>query len=103
VANSIAFSAGALILLSFSHRSLKGLEGRSILATAGKASAATVPVLAVLLVFRRLWGQLWQTGSTGANLGILLAVGLVAVGIIGGLYWILRIEVVAILLKRRAK
>jgi putative peptidoglycan lipid II flippase len=103
VANSIAFSAGALILLFFSHRSLKGLEGRSILATAGKASAATVPVLAVLLVFRRLWGQLWQTGSTGANLGILLAVGLVAVGIIGGLYWILRIEVVAILLKRRAK
>ena len=102
LANSIAFTVGAMALLFLSHRSLNGLEGPSIPTTVGKASVATVPALAVLLVFRRLWGLLWRSGSTAANFGILLAVGLLAAGIIAVFYRVLRIEAVAILLKRRA-
>lgn len=103
VANSAAFTAGALVLLFFSHRSLKGLDGASILATVGKSVVATLPALVGLLLFRRRWGLLWQSGSTLANLGTLLGSGLLSAGIVVALYWALRIEAVTLLLKRRAK
>jgi len=103
VANSVAFTTGALVLLFFSRRSLNGLDGTAIFTTVGKATAATVPALVVLLVFRQRWGLLWQSGSTLPNLGMLLAAGLLSAGIVVMLYWALRIEAVSILLKRRAK
>jgi len=103
VANSVALTFGALVLLFFSHRSLDGLDGTTILATLGKASLGTVPAFLGLLLFRRQWGMLWQAGSTLTNVGLLLAAGVFSVCTVALLYWTLRIEAVAILLKRRTK
>ncbi len=103
VANSVAFTTGSLVLLFFAHRSLNGLHGASILTTVSKTTVATVPALVVLLMFRRRWGLLWQSGSTLVNLGTLMAIGVLSTGIVVALYWALRIEAVTILLKRRTK
>ena len=103
IANSVAFTAGALVLLFFSHRSLKGLDGTSILVTVGKSVVATLPALVALLLFRRRWGLLWHSGSTLANLGTLLGSGLFSAALVVTLYWALRIEAVTLLLKRRTK
>ena len=103
VANSVAFTTGAVVLLYFSRRALNGLEGASILRTAGKAIVATAPVLAGLLAVRHRWGLLWEAGSTLFNLCVLLSLGFLSVGVVAVLYWLLRIEAVTILVKRRPK
>ena len=103
VANSVAFSSGAAVLLAASHRALGGVHFLRIAGTVGKSVLAVLPAAAGLVVFRAYWGTWWVSGSTAANLGRLAAVGSGALALVALLYIVLRIEVVTIIIKRRGK
>ena len=71
--------------------------------TVGKALLAVLPATVGLAAMRYYWGDWWQAGSTAANLGRVATAGLGALALIGALYYLLRIEVVTIVLKRRTR
>lgn len=103
VANSVAFTVGAAVLLMLSHRALHGVQFGGIMKTVGKALLAVLPATVGLAAMRYYWGDWWQAGSTAANLGRVATAGLGALALIGALYYLLRIEVVTIVLKRRTR
>lgn len=91
VANSIAFSAGAGVLLAAARRRLPSLRSERLLRHAARAVAANA-VLAVLL-----WAAAtgthpwWQPGSTWRNALLIAAVGGAAVGVTLALYRLLKL------------
>jgi putative peptidoglycan lipid II flippase len=101
VANSVAFTAGAAVLLALSGRALHGARLASITKTVGKSLLAVLPTAGILVAARAVWGTWWEAGSTFANLGRLAATGVVALGLVAVLYYALRLEVVTIVLRRR--
>lgn len=103
VANSIAFSLGAATLLLRLRLALGGLETRPLAVTLGKVTLAAAVLTAGLVMFRRLFGTLWKSGSSMTNLGVLAAAGIVSVLLVGFAYWVLRVEVVTILRNRRSR
>ena len=103
VANSVAFTVGAVALLVAATRRLNGMNWRQIVGTVGKTVIACAPVAAGLVLSLNRFGDAWQTGSTFQNLGILLLLGGVSAVVVAGLYIVLRVEIVhAAVMRRRA-
>ena len=103
VANSAAFTVGAIALLARTRTVVGGVELGAIATTLGKTVLATVPAAAVVVLARRVFGAWWQGGSSFAGLGILAAIGLAALGVLGLGFVALKVEVVSLLVRRRAK
>lgn len=101
VANSVAFSLALAALLVRAVRLLGGLDLRRIAATTGKTLLASVAAAAIPLASERLLGQWWIGGSSARGFGILGAIGCASLIVIGGLYYLLKIEVVTMLIRRR--
>ncbi len=102
-ANSIAFTAGMIMLAVLARRRLGTLGFRSLALTAGKAAAGSLP-MAALLVAVRLWKpDLWRTG--GSLRSTALIAGVVAACVLVTLlsYLVLRVPYLADILKRRRK
>jgi putative peptidoglycan lipid II flippase len=101
VANSAAFTLGALILLVRARRALGGIEAGAISVTLAKTLATSVPAIAVVLGSRRVLGDWWQAGSSPVNFVIVFVIGLLVLGVIAAGFLILRVEVVSLLVRRR--
>jgi putative peptidoglycan lipid II flippase len=102
VANSAAFTVGALALLARTRHVVGGVEIAAILTTLGKTLAATLPSVVVILLARRWLGAWWQAGSSVASFGIVAALGIVSVGLVAAGFALLRVEVATALIRRRA-
>jgi putative peptidoglycan lipid II flippase len=94
LANGIAFTVGAIIQVGIARRRLKGLQTRAIIVTVVKAVAASVPGLAVVIAGKIAFPEWWVAGSTFMNLGLLMAIGGIALAGTGLLMVLLRIEIV---------
>ncbi len=103
VANSIAFTAGAVVLLLRSGSVVGGVEGRAIVTTLAKTAASAVPAVVVILLQRRLLGAWWQTGSSVAGFGMLTLIGVAALAGVAAGFVVFRVEIVSILLRSRTR
>ncbi len=104
VANSAAFTVGAVVLLVRARRVVGGIELAAIATTLGKTLAATVPAVVAVVAARRVlggwWRTLWQQGSSLESFGVAAALGLLALAIVAAGFVILRVEVVSLLVRR---
>lgn len=104
VANSVAFTIGAVILLVRARRVVGGVELGAIAVTLLKTIAATGPAVVVIVATRRLLGQwwtaMWQSGSSLVSFAVVVALGLVVLALLAGGFVILRVEVVSLLRRR---
>jgi putative peptidoglycan lipid II flippase len=103
VANSIAFTAGAGVLYGITRRALSGVHTGRVLKTVGKSLLACTPAAAGLIAFRVAGPSRLESGSNGGNLLLLAGLGVGSLLVVGTLYWILKMEAVTILLKRRSR
>lgn len=103
LANSISFTAGAVILFAGSYRSTGGIPLRQTTLTALKTAAAALPLSAFIVLYLKVTGPWWMEGRTLKTLLLLLLGGIIAVGIIFTSYAVLKVEVVKTLFSRRIK
>jgi putative peptidoglycan lipid II flippase len=101
IANSVAFTVGLGYLLAVARRKLGVLKGRLFLLTTLRLLASMVPFVVFLAVFLRLTAPWWTFGSSLRNLGLLLAAVSVSAGLLLGMYWITRIQIVRDVLRGR--
>ncbi|MFP4113211.1 MAG: murein biosynthesis integral membrane protein MurJ [Spirochaetales bacterium] len=101
IANSVAFTLGAIALLARSGRVLSGVEIGPILATLGKTIVATIPSVVVVLLARMWLGAWWQAGSSVGAFGIIAVIGVLAAALLVGGFFVLRVEVATSLIRRR--
>ncbi len=103
VANSVAFTCGAIVLLLRTGPVVGGVQGRAIVTTLVKTVAASVPAIAVILLQRRLLGPWWHAGSSFAGFGVLALIGIVAVAVVAVGFVGFKVEIVSILLRARRR
>jgi putative peptidoglycan lipid II flippase len=73
-ANTAAFTVGFVYLFLLARRRLGRLGTRVWLLTAAKTALASLPMVGLLVGYRRLFPDLWSAGSTLPAVGIALAV-----------------------------
>jgi putative peptidoglycan lipid II flippase len=102
-ANSIAFTAGMVLLVVLARRRLGGIGLRPVLITIGKSLLGSLPMTVLILAF--LWWKpdLWVHGGRLAATAQIAAVAAAGVLLTFAMYLILRVPYVADLLKRRRK
>ena len=91
VANSIAFSAGAVALLVTALRRMPGLKSERLLGHTVRVVAANAALTALLWAGADLVRPWWQPGSTWRNGVLMVAVGGSAVGVTLVLYRLLKL------------
>jgi putative peptidoglycan lipid II flippase len=101
-ANSVAFTIGLIIMMVQARRHVGGFEFRGIAATLGKTIVASAALVVVSRAFE-LWSgaSWWQGGSTALGFAYLIGVCGVMVGVVLGLYIVLKVDVVSVLLRRK--
>ncbi|MFW6313300.1 MAG: murein biosynthesis integral membrane protein MurJ [Spirochaetota bacterium] len=102
VANSVAFTVGALVLLARTRLVVGGVEILAILTTLGKTVLSVAPAAAFIMVARPLLGDWWQSGSSLVGFAIIAGIGLLCVAIVGGGFILLKVEVVSLLVRKSA-
>ncbi len=102
VANSAAFTVGLLHLLIAARGRLGGLGARRLLDTVGRMLIALAPFTLFLIGFAVLTRGEWAKGSSLRGLGILVAGGLAGIALLLGMYWLMRIEMLRDVLRRRS-
>jgi putative peptidoglycan lipid II flippase len=100
LANSLAFSVGAIFLLIRSKRILGRFPGEGAIKTFFKVILAILPALGIFLGSRLINDVWWQNGRSLENLVILFALGLVAVAVTLGLFIVLKVEAVQFLRRK---
>ncbi|UCG00162.1 MAG: murein biosynthesis integral membrane protein MurJ [Spirochaetaceae bacterium] len=103
VANSIAFTGGFILLLVWTRMTLGTLRRRAIFLTVGRMAASLLPFVAFILLYNRFSRQFWTPGSSLRNLFLLLAQVLAGAAILLGMYWLLGVEVVKDLRRRKGR
>ena len=103
VANSTAFTLGAVVLLARSGRVVGGVEVAAIMTTLAKTVAATVPAVGIILIHRAVFGRWWEAGSSVAGFLFAAIVGLLCIAAIGAGFVGLKVEVVSTLIRRRTR
>ena len=103
VANSAAFAVGLVYLGIAARRRLGPLGAGRLLAGAGKAVAASLPLAGILVGARALWPELWRAGGTIVNAG--RVVGILGVGALATLamFALLKMPFVTELVRARRK
>ncbi len=101
IANSIAFTIGAVWLGASARRIVGGVFTGRILGTALKCVASVVPALAIVLVSRTLGSAWWESGSSLRGFAILSAIGLLAVGATAAMLLALRVDAARLLVGRK--
>jgi putative peptidoglycan lipid II flippase len=100
LANSAAFTVGALWLW-FSVRSvLPAVRSGPVLLTLVKSVLASLAPAAVILGVRRLGSDWWSRGSSFAGLGIVAGIGIGTILIAAGVLLVLREPAITMLLRR---
>lgn len=102
LANSIAFTIGLGLMVMRARAHVGGLGVREILVTLAKTSVAAGVLVVMSIVFERWSGNdWWQIGSSALGFGYLIAMCLAMVFVVVGLYIVMKVDVVAILLRRK--
>ena len=91
VANSIAFSAGAVALLVMARRRMPHLRSERLLGHMVRLVAANTLLAALLWTMAEVVQPWWQGGSTLRNALLTMAVGACAVGVTLALYRLLKL------------
>ena len=91
VANSIAFSAGAVALLVMARRRMPHLRSERLLGHMVRLVAANTLLAALLWTMAEVVQPWWQGGSTFRNALLTMAVGACAVGVTLALYRLLKL------------
>jgi putative peptidoglycan lipid II flippase len=102
-ANTIAFTAGMILLMVLARRRLGGLGMASILSTLGKSILGSLPMAALLLAFLRWKPDVWVHGGSLGTTALFAAVVAVAVCITLLMYVLLRVPFLADLFRKRQK
>jgi putative peptidoglycan lipid II flippase len=102
-ANSIAFTAGMILLGLLARRKLGGLGMGAILRTLGKAAVGSVPMAALLVAFLRWKPDLWMHGGSFRATVLIAAVAAAGVALTLVMYLVLRIPFLSDLMRRRGK
>ena len=102
-ANSIAFTAGVLMLGYLARRRLGGIGMRAILISFGKSVAGSLPMAAFILFFQWWKPDLWIGGGSIRGVAWTAAAALVAVSLTLLVYLVLRVPFLADVLSRRRK
>ncbi len=100
VANSVAFSVGALLLIVVARRRLGGLHLRDIARTLAKIGVSAVPLVLFVQGYLFLTGEWWMTGSSMLNLFRIGGLGMGSVVIILLMYYLLRVELITNLIHK---
>ena len=100
-ANSIAFTAGMILLLVLARRRLGSLDAGAILLTLGKAILGSVPMAVLLAAFLTWKPDLWMHGGSFRATALIVAAAAAAVGLTLAMYVALRIPFLSDLLRRR--
>ncbi|MFW6214890.1 MAG: murein biosynthesis integral membrane protein MurJ [Alkalispirochaetaceae bacterium] len=101
VANSVAFTVALLLMVAAARRRLGYLGLRELLAKGWRIIAGTLPLAATLAGHRLLFGDWWRSGSSLVNLGRLALIGVPALGILLISYYLLSVDVVHMVRKKR--
>ena len=91
VANSVAFSAGAVALLAIARRRMPGLRSERLLVHGARAVAANAALAALLWAVADFAQPWWQPGSTWRNALLTVAAGAGAVAVTLALYRLLKL------------
>jgi putative peptidoglycan lipid II flippase len=91
VANSIAFSAGAVLLLAAARKRLQRLAGERPANFAARVLTANVALALLLAGVAAVTGAWWQPGSTWRNAALIASIGAIAIAATLALYRILRL------------
>jgi len=102
-ANSIAFSAGTVLLAALARRRLGAMGLGPLLATLGKTVLGTVPMAALLVVLLRWKPDLWMRGGSFRGTAAIAAVVAACVAVTLLSYAALRIPFLSELLRRRKR
>jgi putative peptidoglycan lipid II flippase len=100
-ANSIAFTAGMILLLVLARRRLGPLGARPILVTLGKAVLGSIPMAALLVGFLRWKPDLWVQGGSLRATGLIAAAAAACVGLTVLFYIVLRVPYLTDLVRWR--
>jgi putative peptidoglycan lipid II flippase len=102
-ANTIACTAGMVLLLVLARRRLGGIGLRPIVGALLKACVGSLPMAVILFFFLHYNRDLWESGGRLAATGLILAVCAVCVAVTLMAYVVLRVPFLADLLKRRRR
>jgi putative peptidoglycan lipid II flippase len=102
-ANTIAFTAGMILLMVLARRRLGGVGMASILITLGKSILGSLPMAALLIVFVRWKPDAWVHGGTLGTTVLFAAVVAAAVCMTLLMYVLLRVPFLADLFRKRQK
>lgn len=100
VANSVAFSIGALLLIFVARRRLGGLNLRDVGRTLGKIGLSSVPLVLFIRGYLFSTGDWWMTGSSMLNFFLIGGLGIGSVVIILLMYYLLRVELITNLIHK---
>ena len=103
IANSIAFTCGAIVLLARTRSVVGGVELGAILTTIGKTVLSAAPAVGLILLVRPALVVWWEAGSSFTGFAVIAGVGVLAVALVGFGFIVLKVEVVAMLVRRRTR
>ena len=103
LANSIAFTIGFFVLLFLSKKSLKTINGLSILITVGKVLISIIPASLISVYILKIIGNSWNTASSIYNLFLIIIIFSIWFIVTFFMYKLTNLEVVEFILKRRSK
>jgi putative peptidoglycan lipid II flippase len=100
ISNSIAFTIGflAALILTIPHIDFKNLG--DFLITFLKVLLACIPLGLGLFFYREWRGDAWQNGASLENILHLIGVGVFGMGLVFGLYLLMRVDVLSILRRK---
>jgi putative peptidoglycan lipid II flippase len=100
-ANSIAFTAGMILLVFLARRRLGRLGARHILATLGKSVLGSVPMAVLLVIFLKWQPDLWVRGGSLRATALIASVAAACVGLTVLMYLVLRVPYLTDLVRRQ--
>ncbi|MFN2311170.1 MAG: murein biosynthesis integral membrane protein MurJ [Spirochaetia bacterium] len=100
VANSVAFTVGALSLIYIARRRLGGLHLRDVARTVGKIFIASVPLVLFIRGYLLYTGEWWVAGSSIVNFIRIGGLGFGSVAIVLLMYYLLRVELIINLIRK---
>lgn len=103
LANTIAFSVGFILSISLAAKRLGGINVRPILITLTKVIITAVIAAIVLYLMKELFGNWWMEGSSFLGFGILFVEGILVIGTIFGMYFLLKVDIFINIIERKRR
>jgi putative peptidoglycan lipid II flippase len=100
-ANSIAFTAGMVLLVILARKRLGGIGLRPIIVMIAKSLLGSLPMVVLILLFLRWKPDLWVHGGSLRATALVLAVAVACIGLTLAMYILLRIPYIRDLVRRK--